>query len=126
MPLYVELSIIVVLATFIALIMKSLKQPLIVGYIATGILVGPYALNILHSKDEIELFSKIGISILLFIVGLSLNPEIVREVGKTSVIAGVGQVIITSFLGYLITSFLGYDSVSSLYIAIALTFSSTI
>jgi Kef-type K+ transport system membrane component KefB/Trk K+ transport system NAD-binding subunit len=126
MPLYVELSIIVVLATFIALIMKSLRQPLIVGYIATGILVGPYALNILHSTDEIELFSKIGISILLFIVGLSLNPEIVREVGKASVIAGVGQVLITSFFGYLITSFLGYNSISSLYVAIALTFSSTI
>lgn len=126
MPLYIELSIIIVLATVIALIMKSLRQPLIVGYIATGILVGPYALNILHSKEEIELFSKIGVSILLFIVGLSLNPEIVREVGKTSFITGTGQVLFTSVIGYFIMLELGYDSVTSIYVAVALTFSSTI
>ncbi len=126
MHIYVELSLIVVLATVIALIMKFFRQPLIVGYIATGIVVGPYALNILHSKDEIELFSKIGVSILLFIVGLSLNPEIVREVGKTSFITGLGQVLFTSIVGYFIMLELGYDVVTSIYVAIALTFSSTI
>jgi Kef-type K+ transport system membrane component KefB/Trk K+ transport system NAD-binding subunit len=126
MPIFIEISLIVVLATLIAMIMKALRQPLIVGYIATGILVGPYALNILSSHDEIELFSKIGISILLFIVGLSLNPDIIREVGKTSLITGIGQVLFTSFFGYLIMRFLGYGEVASLYTAIALTFSSTI
>jgi Kef-type K+ transport system membrane component KefB/Trk K+ transport system NAD-binding subunit len=126
MPLYVELSLIVVLATVIALMMKSLRQPLIVGYIATGVLVGPYALNVLHSQDEIELFSKIGISILLFIVGLSLNPEIVREVGKASFLTGIGQVFITFVAGYFLMIMLGFGSIPSLYTAIALTFSSTI
>jgi len=126
MPIFVEISIIVVLATCVALVMKAFKQPLIVGYIATGVLVGPYALNILHSKEEIELFSKIGITILLFIVGLSLNPDIVREVGKTSLITGLGQVIFTSFFGYIIMRLFGYGDVASLYAAVALTFSSTI
>jgi len=126
MDIYIELSLIVVLATVIALVMKLFKQPLIVGYIATGILVGPYALNILHSKDEIELFSKIGVSILLFIVGLSLNPDVVKEVGKTSLITGLGQVVFTSFFGYLIMVGLGYNTVTSIYAALALTFSSTI
>ncbi len=126
MPIFIEISMIVVLATLIAMIMKAFRQPLVVGYIATGILVGPYALNILRSKDEVELFSKIGISILLFIVGLSLNPDIVREVGKTSFITGIGQVVFTSVIGFFIMRLLGFGEVASIYTAIALTFSSTI
>ncbi|MBI2030358.1 cation:proton antiporter [Candidatus Kaiserbacteria bacterium] len=126
MSIFIELSLILVLATVVSLFVRLLRQPLIVGYIATGILVGPYALNLLHSHDEMELFSKIGISILLFIVGLTLNPEIVREVGKASAITGVGQVLFTSIIGFFIVLALGFDATAALYIAIALTFSSTI
>lgn len=126
MPIFIELSVIVVLATIIALIMKLLRQPLIVGYIATGVIVGPYALNLLHSENELELFSKIGISILLFIVGLMLNPEVIKEVGKTSFLTGLGQVLFTSLLGFFIAFAFGFNIVSALYISVALTFSSTI
>ncbi|HXK40166.1 MAG TPA: cation:proton antiporter family protein [Candidatus Paceibacterota bacterium] len=126
MPTFLELSLILVLAALVSLVARLLRQPLIVGYIATGILVGPYALDLLHSRDEMELFSKIGISILLFIVGLTLNPEIVREVGRTSFITGMGQVAFTSVVGFFIIRFLGFDVVASVYAAIALTFSSTI
>src|SRR3989344_1582063 len=126
MTLFVELSLIVVLATAVSFMMKLLKQPLVVGYIFAGILVGPYALNILQAHEEIELFSKVGIAILLFIVGLMLNPNVMREVGKTSVITGIGQVLFTSIIGFFIIRALGFDTTASLYVAIALTFSSTI
>ncbi len=126
MNLFTEISIIFVLATAIALVMRAFRQPLVVGYIATGVLVGPYVLNVLHSKDDIELFSKIGISILLFIVGLGLNPDVVKEVGKTSFIAGLGQVIFTALSGFYIMRVLGYDQMESFYVSVALTFSSTI
>lgn len=126
MNLFIELSAIVVLATLISLIMKLFKQPLVVGYIVAGIIVGPYALNILNSYEEIELFSKIGVAILLFIVGLTLNPDVMREVGKTSLITGIGQVIFTSVIGFFIVKALGFDSLSAFYVAMALTFSSTI
>jgi len=102
MSIFVELSLIIVVATLVSFVMKLLKQPIIVGYIASGIIVGPYALNILQAHDEMELFSKIGIAILLFIIGLTLNPDVMREVGKTSIITGVGQVIFTSIVGFLI------------------------
>lgn len=126
MEIFVELTIILALTTAISFFMRLLKQPLIVGYILAGILVGPYALNILESNSTLELFSKIGITILLFIVGLNLNPQVVKDVGKVSLITGVGQVIFTSAIGYLIALSLGLDSTSALYTAIALTFSSTI
>lgn len=126
MTIFLEISLIVIIATLVSLVVKFFKQPLIVGYIATGILVGPYVLNILHSRDEIEFFSKIGIALLLFIVGLTLNPDIMREVGMPSFITGAGQVIFTSIVGYFIVRLLGFNMLSATYIAVALTFSSTI
>lgn len=126
MPVFVELSILLGLTTLITLIVRWLKQPLIVGYIISGILVGPYVFNVIHSKHELELFSKVGIVLLLFIVGLHLNPKIIREVGKVSLVAGLGQVLLTTTVGFVIAVLLGIDKVAALYVGIALTFSSTI
>jgi len=126
MTLFAELSAIIVIAAAMAFVMRLVRQPLIVGYIATGVLVGPYALDLLHAHEEMELFSKIGISTLLFIVGLTLNPDIIREVGKSSVVTGIGQVVFTSVIGFFLLRLMGFDTVASVYVALALTFSSTI
>lgn len=126
MNIFTEISVILIVTTGISLIMRLFRQPLVVGYILSGIVVGPYFLNILKSPDQVELLSKIGIAILLFIVGLGLNPLVIREVGKVSLITGLGQVLFTSVIGFFIVRALGYDNVSAIYIAIALTFSSTI
>ena len=126
MEIFVELSVIIVIAMFVSLLMRLLKQPLIVGYIFTGILVGPYFLNLIQNGDVIELFSKIGITILLFIVGLNLSPSVIREVGKASLLTGIGQVLFTSIIGFFIATALGIDRIAAIYVAIALTFSSTI
>ena len=121
---FFEIALIIGIATLVGLIMQKLKQPLLIGYIVTGIIVS--ALNILSNISTIELFSKIGIALLLFVVGLHLNPKIIKEVGKVSLITGLGQVIFTSVIGFLVSILLGFSTVISIYIAIALTFSSTI
>lgn len=126
MGIFVELSLIFALATAVAIIMRALRQPLVVGYIVSGVVAGPYVLNILHSTEHVELFSKIGIAVLLFIVGLNLNPDSVQETGRAAVATGLGQILFTSLVGFGIVSLLGYDSITSLYVAVALTFSSTI
>ncbi len=126
MGIFTELSIIIFVVVIVSVIMRFLKQPLVVGYIITGIIVGPYFLNILHSAETLELFSHIGIAILLFIVGLHLRPSTIKEVGSHSLFIGLGQVVLTAALGYLVTILLGFGPVPALYIATALTFSSTI
>ncbi len=126
METFLEFTSIVLLATCISLLMRILKQPLVVGYIFTGILIGPQFFDLLHTKDYIELFSKIGITILLFIVGLNLSPRVIKEVGKVSVIGGLGQIFLTAVIGWGISVLLGIDTLQSLYIGIALSFSSTI
>ena len=126
MEVFIELSIIMGITVLIAGIMRLLKQPLIIGYILAGIIVSPYFLNIVQSTETIKVFSQIGIALLLFIIGLSLSPKVIKEVGKVSLITGIGQIIFTSLFGFLISRLLGFSVIVSLYIAIALTFSSTI
>jgi len=126
MEIFIELSIIIGLTVIIAGIMRLLKQPLIIGYIITGIIVSPYFLNIIRSTEIITVFSQIGVALLLFIVGLSLSPKVIKEVGKISLVTGIGQIIFTSLIGFFIGRLLGFSIMVSLYVAIALTFSSTI
>jgi Kef-type K+ transport system membrane component KefB len=126
MDIFIELGLILLITTLVSLIIRLIKQPLVVGYIISGVLVGPYVLNILKSPDQIELFSKIGISVLLFIVGLSLSPTTIKYTGKASLVTGIGQIVFTSIIGFFIMVSLGFDNITAIYGATALTFSSTI
>ena len=124
-PFY-EFAIILFFAALLGGIGQLLKQPLIVMFIALGILMGPSLLDIVKSKEQIEILSEIGIAILLFIVGLKLDLRIIKSIGKIALVTGMGQVIFTSIIGYLIGVALGFSNLHSFYIAVALTFSSTI
>ncbi len=126
MPVFVEISLVLALATAVSFVMKYLKQPLIVGYILSGIIAGPYVLDIMHSHETLELFSQFGITILLFIIGIHLSPKVIKELGRTSFLVGVGQIVFTSIIGFAIALFLGLSKIAALYVAIALTLSSTI
>ncbi len=125
MSLFTELGIVIGVALTLSLIMKLLKQPLIVGHILTGLIVGPFITDS-GSIETFTLFSEIGIAILLFTVGLNLSPKTIKEFGTVSLITGVGQVVITSILGYFVSIWLGFPPITSIYIAVALAFSSTI
>lgn len=124
-PFY-EFTVILALAGILGVIGQLLRQPLIVMFIALGIIVGPSVMDIIESTENIHLLAEIGIAILLFIVGLKLDLRIIRSVGKIALMTGMGQVLFTSLFGYFIGISLGFSSLHSFYIAVALTFSSTI
>lgn len=126
LSLFSEISFIIAIATFIGLAAHLLRQPLIISYILTGIIVGPSVLDIVHAEDTVDVFAKIGITLLLFIIGLGLNPKVIREVGKVSTLTGLGQVLFTSLLGFALLGVLGYSGKEAVFIAMALSFSSTI
>ncbi len=123
---FFEFAIILALAAFFGIVGKTLKQPLIVMFIALGVVMGPAVLDIVRSKENIHLLAEIGISVLLFIVGLKLDLRIIKSVGKTALLTGIGQVLFTAFFGYFIGLALGFSAMHSFYIAVSLTFSSTI
>ncbi len=126
--LFNELSLIIAIGTGIALVMRLLKQPLIIGHIITGLIVGPTVFNLVSSSEALTVFSDMGIALLLFLVGLGLNPKVIKEVGRVAVLTGVGQVLFTTSIGFLLVSALKPDlsTTATLYVAIGLAFSSTI
>jgi Kef-type K+ transport system membrane component KefB len=123
---FVQLSAVVGLAVFLAMIMRLLKQPMMIGYILTGILAGPLVFNFVRPGDHLDVFSHLGVSLLLFLVGLGLDPKNIRDVGPIAVITGMAQMAVTFVFGFAIAVALNFAMVSALYLAIAFTFSSTI
>jgi Kef-type K+ transport system membrane component KefB len=124
--IFYQLSIVMALAAGISLILRFFKQPLIVGYILTGILAGPTLFNIIHNHEAFQSFSQLGITLLLFVIGLGLNVSIIKDTGKpvfaicAAVLTGVGGV------GFLASSLFGFDYKASIILGGALLFSSTI
>ncbi|MCR9091176.1 cation:proton antiporter [Algiphilus sp.] len=123
---FVQISVILCVAVVGGALAQVLRQPLIVAFIVVGILLGPSVAGMVDPSSEIELFAKLGIALLLFIVGLKLDLHVIRTVGPVALVSGLGQVLFTSVVGYLIALALGMSHVSALYVAVALTFSSTI
>lgn len=126
LPPFAEMAVLLVMAAVVGLLGLLLRQPLIVGFIAVGLLAGPSALDVVRADDQIELLAELGIAVLLFLVGIKLDVKLIRSLGTVSLTTGLGQVAFTSFFGYLIGLALGLGQVASLYVAVALTFSSTI
>lgn len=123
---FAQVAGILVLATVVGGLAKVLKQPIIVAYIFVGIIAGPALLGIASESPSIELLAKVGIAILLFLVGLKLDLHLIRSTGVVATFTGVGQVVFTSVIGFGIVLLFGFDPIPALYIAVALTFSSTI
>ncbi|HET7827744.1 MAG TPA: cation:proton antiporter [Candidatus Saccharimonadales bacterium] len=120
------LSLIIVIAAAVALLMKVIGQPQIIGYILTGIIVGPAVFHVAKSPDTLALFSDLGIALLLFIIGLGLNPRVIKEVGRTAVFVGVSQVGIVTALGFIASRLFGLGGRASLFVGFSLAISSTI
>ena len=126
MTSFSEVAILLMMAAGVGLIGLLLRQPLIVSFIAVGLLAGPSALDVVQSDAQIGLLSELGIALLLFLVGIKLDVKLVRSLGAVSVLTGLGQVGFTALFGFFIGLGLGLDAITSLYVAVALTFSSTI
>ncbi|WP_368680581.1 cation:proton antiporter family protein (plasmid) [Rhodococcus opacus] len=120
------IAVILAIAAVAGLLATRLRQPMIVAFIGVGILVGPAGTGWVAADSTIELLARLGIAILLFLVGLKLDLHLIRSTGPVALATGLGQVLFTSVVGYLIAIALGMDSVTAVYVAVALTFSSTI
>ncbi|MFA4937349.1 MAG: cation:proton antiporter [Patescibacteria group bacterium] len=123
---FTEIGLLIIIATIFGIIARFLKQPLILAYIAAGVVLGPQALGLIKQPEFITSLSSFGIALLLFLVGVELNLVKLKAIRKPSLILGIGQVLFTAVFGYLIIRLFGFNPTTAIYIAIALTFSSTI
>lgn len=118
-------ALLLVSALFGAVALR-LRQPLIVAFIAVGIAAGPAALGLVTAEDELLLLSEIGVALVLFVVGLKLDLRLVRALGPVALGGGVVQVAVVGLLGAGVAYLFGFSSLESLYVGLAMAFSSTI
>ena len=125
-PLFLQVSIVIALAATLGMIAQAFRQPSLVGYLIAGLIIGPLGYLHFNNAEVLNVFAEIGITLLLFLVGLEMSVSELKHIGKPALLTGVGQVVITCALGVLIVLGLGFSLQSAFFISIALTFSSTI
>lgn len=123
---FAELSLVIAITAGISLVMRLLRQPLILGYILAGLLVGPSVFGLIHSVETFHAFSEIGIALLLFIIGLGMNVSELRQLGRVVIITTLASLVSMTTVGYAVSSLLGFSKTEALVIGLALFFSSTI
>ncbi|MDA1168847.1 MAG: cation:proton antiporter [bacterium] len=122
--IFIELSVLLFITVAVGFVARMLKQPLIIAYILAGITIGPIFLH--GNAASYELFAQVGVVLLLFVIGLNLNFRKLKSIGRVSTIAALGQVLFTAVFGTAILVWMDFTFLSAMYIAVAMTFSSTI
>ncbi len=123
---FAGLSLIIAISAAVSIFMRYIRQPLMIGYILTGLIVGPALFNIVDSPDKLTIFGDIGIALLLFIVGLGMNPRVIKEVGRPSAVVALSQITITTSIGWIVGRSLGLTSREAFFVGIGFAISSTI
>ena len=125
LPILRDLGIILLTATLLVFVARRAGAPTIVAYLVAGLLLGP-ATGWLEASESVELISELGIILLLFLVGLELSLDKVRDVGRVVIVAALAQILLTAAGGFGLSRLLGFGTTDALFLAVALTFSSTV
>ncbi|MGM5485131.1 MAG: cation:proton antiporter [Nanobdellota archaeon] len=122
--IFFQIGIVIVMATFLSFLARKLKQPMIPAYIFAGILVGPI-LGIVRDSSELVELAEIGVAFLLFVVGLELNFEKLKNISKVASVGATLQILFLFFAGLFFGNMLGFGITESIYIGLIVSFSST-
>lgn len=122
--IFLDIGLIIIIATIGGYIANIFKQPLIPAYIIVGILLGP-VFNLITNQNIITTMSEIGISFLLFTVGLELDLKKLKDIGSIATVGTLIQFVILFSTGFLVATFLGYIPLEAVYVALIVVFSST-
>jgi Kef-type K+ transport system membrane component KefB len=123
---FLQLSIVLVVAAVVSLVMRFFRQPLIIGHIFTGIIVGPSVLNVIRDHSAFDTFSDIGIALLLFIIGLGLNAGVIRHLGKVVFLTALTLFLVVGSAGFGVARLFSFTPAEAMIVGFSLFFSSTI
>jgi len=126
MPPFTEFALLLLLCALTGAIFVRLRQPALIAYLVVGIVAGPAVFGLVTAHDQIVLLAQVGVTVLLFAVGLKLDLHHLRHIGPVALATGLGQLTFTIVIGFGLALVLGKGVMEALYLAVALTFSSTI
>src|SRR5215467_14919899 len=123
-----DFAIIMVVASIMALISYKLKQPLVIGYIIAGVIIGPHTppFSLVWHLDVLNLFAEIGIILLLFVIGMEFPIDKLRNIGKKVSIIAISEALGTFVVGFVVAQSLHYSLFNSLFLALAISVTSTV
>ncbi len=124
--IFLDLTVIIVIASVFSIIFRFFRQPEILAYILTGIVISAFPVFGAPNKEFLQTLSELGVTLLLFMVGLEIRISELKSIGKVLIFSSIGQIILTFVFGFLLSTLFRYDFITSIYVATALTFSSTI
>jgi monovalent cation:H+ antiporter-2, CPA2 family len=123
-----DFAVIMIVASVMALISHKLKQPMVIAYIAAGMIIGPYTppFSLITQIDTLQLFAEIGVILLLFVVGMEFPIEKLRKIGRKASIIASAEAAGTFLAGYGTGQLLGFSFYDSLFVALAISVTSTV
>ena len=127
-PILQDFTIIMVVASIMAMISYKLKQPMVIGYIIAGMIIGPYTppFSLILNFDILNLFAEIGVILLLFVVGMEFPIEKLKKIGKKALVIAFSEGLGTFAIGYFVCQALNYSVSDSLFLALAISVTSTV
>lgn len=120
-----DILILLGFSVFIVFVLQRLKLPSIIGFLLTGVIIGPYGLSLINEVEQVEILSEIGVILLLFVIGMELSIKQLVSIKKTVFIGGFLQVGITVAVAGLFYYFLGHSWNESVFVGFLFSLSST-
>lgn len=122
-----DLAVIMMVAGVVTLIFHRLKQPVVLGYILAGLLIGPHTppYSLINDQQTIETLAQLGIVFLMFSLGLEFSLRKLRAVGATAVIGALAEIVVMVWIGYEIGRYFGWKTMDSIFLGAMLSISST-
>jgi CPA2 family monovalent cation:H+ antiporter-2 len=123
-----DFAIMMIIAAVMLIITYKLRQPMVIGYILAGMVIGPYTppFRLIQNVETVNVFAELGIIMLLFVIGTEFPIAKLKSVGKTSVIVGVPESLGTLIIVFFIAQTLGFSFFDSIFIALAMSITSTV
>lgn len=127
-PFLQDFTIIMIVASVMAMVSYKLKQPMVIGYIIAGMIIGPFTppFSLIRNFDVLNLFAEIGVILLLFVVGMEFPIEKLRKIGKRAFVIASSEALGTFTIGLLVCQALNYSLSNSLFLALAISVTSTV
>jgi CPA2 family monovalent cation:H+ antiporter-2 len=123
-----DFAVIMIVASVMALISHRLKQPMVIAYIVAGMIIGPYTppFSLISQAEILQVFAEIGVILLLFVVGMEFPIEKLRKVGGKASVIAAAEAAGTFLAGYGAGQLLGFTFYDSLFVALAISVTSTV
>ncbi|WP_369302811.1 MULTISPECIES: cation:proton antiporter [unclassified Pseudomonas] len=122
-----DLAVIMLVAGVVTILFHRLKQPVVLGYIVAGFIIGPHTppFGLIHDEDTIKTLAELGVIFLMFCLGLEFSLRKLFKVGATAFIAAFLEIILMIWIGYEIGRWFDWNTMDSLFLGAILAISST-